>query len=136
MLGSMLCRNFPHIHPVGRNGRYVPHIPLTYPEIFALCRSTVPRTVSPGTTAQNLRSGIIGGIRSSAAIDRRKHRDRPFYSPVEWHQRFWYPLSVQRLWSELQFLDRFGLETDWFLDVGEFETLQDFVLALDALLKR
>lgn len=103
---------------------------------------------------------------------------RPLYGAVEWHQRFWYPLRVQRAVSEFvyeilrecsglevgrllpsdrlmmelqlpmvcwfdweiawteQFISRFELETDWILDIGEFETLQDFMLALNTLLKQ
>jgi hypothetical protein len=109
---------------------------------------------------------------------KRSHTDRPLYSAVEWHQRFWYPLGVQRLLSEFvyellgecsgleigrllpsdrlmqdlqlplvcwfdwemvlteQFGTRFGLDTDWILDIGEFETLEEMMLALDRLLKR
>lgn len=108
----------------------------------------------------------------------RKHADRPLYGSVEWHQRFWSPLGVQRLLSEFvyellsecsgldvgrllpsdrlisdlqlplvcwfdwemvwteQFLMRFGVESEWTLDIAEFETLQEFVLALDALSRR
>ena len=107
-----------------------------------------------------------------------RHGDRSLYSAVEWHQRFWYPLGVQRLLSEFvyelltecsglevgrllpsdrltedlqlplvcwfdwelvwteQFTTRFGLETEWMLDIGEFETLQDFVLCLSKQLKQ
>jgi hypothetical protein len=109
---------------------------------------------------------------------KRSHADRPLYSVVEWHQRFWYPLGVQRLLSEFvyellgecsglevgrllpsdrlmqdlqlplvcwfdwemvwteQFGTRFELETDWILDIGEFETLEELMVALDRLLKR
>ncbi len=28
------------------------------------------------------------------------HSDRPLYNSVEWHQRFWYPLGVQRSLAE------------------------------------
>ncbi len=108
----------------------------------------------------------------------RSHADRPLYSAVEWHQRFWYPLGVQRLLSEFvyellgecsgleigrlvpsdrlmqdlqlplvcwfdwemvwteQFSSRFELDSDWILDIGEFETLEELMLALDRLLKR
>jgi hypothetical protein len=109
---------------------------------------------------------------------KRSHADRSLYSAVEWHQRFWYPLGVQRLLSEFvyellgecsgldvgrllpsdrlmqdlqlplvcwfdwemvwteQFVHRFELETDWVLDIGEFETLEELMVALDRLLKR
>jgi hypothetical protein len=108
----------------------------------------------------------------------RSHAQRPLYSAVEWHQRFWYPLGIQRLLSEFvyelltecsgleigrllpsdrlmqdlqlplvcwfdwemvwteQFGTRFGLETDWILDIAEFETLEELMVALDCLLKR
>ncbi len=108
----------------------------------------------------------------------RKHSDRPLYNAVEWHQRFWYPLGVQRLLSEFvyellgecsglemgrllpddrlmadlqlplvcwfdwemvwteQFISRFEIDADWILDIAEFETLQEFVVDLDRLLKR
>jgi hypothetical protein len=39
------------------------------------------------------------------------------------------------VWTE-QFIARFGLETEWMLDIGEFETLQDFVLCLSKQLKQ
>ena len=41
----------------------------------------------------------------------------------------------EMVWTE-QFVSRFELETDWILDIAEFETLQEFVVALDCLLKR
>lgn len=108
----------------------------------------------------------------------RSHADRSLYSAVEWHQRFWYPLGVQRRLSEFvyellgecsglavgrllpsdrlmqdlqlplvcwfdwemvlteQFMIRFELDTDWILDIGEFETLEELMLALDRRLKR
>lgn len=108
----------------------------------------------------------------------RKHADRSLYNSVEWHQRFWYPLGIQRLLSEFvyellgecsglevgrllpsdrlmvelqlplvcwfdwemvwteQFITRFELQTDWILDIAEFETLEELMLALDSLLKR
>jgi hypothetical protein len=108
---------------------------------------------------------------------KRKHSDRPLYSSVEWHQRFWYPLGIKSRLSEFvyellgecsgldvgrmlpgdtlmvdlqlplvcwfdwemvwtdQFIDRFELEMDWMLDIGEFETLKDFMMKLDALVK-